>query len=174
MCHFHKLSVVVICSATFGCGFNIGALQSSPVVAHHDGSQSRAENTSSDQTTGTAYRAGPLERVILGMSISDLSTGSLSKVVLDKSSPNTKIAIHNGGDVSVQLETESNVTGAIVYGDALEPTALRRVSSGHWQGTFQYWDGSNTPNSKSKITVLFNLGKTSISKAFLVTTLHDS
>jgi hypothetical protein len=170
----HKLSVLGMCLAVLGCGSNIGALQSSPAVEYPSGSQSRAESGSSDQMTGIADRAGSLERVVSEITISDLSAGSVSKVVFDKSYANAVIAIHNGSDVSVQLKTESNVTGVIVDGDALAPTPLRRVSSGHWQGTFQYWDGSNTRHSKSKITVLLIVPKGSIGKTLSVTTVHDS
>jgi hypothetical protein len=174
MRRLHKLSVVAICLAASGCGSNIGALQSSPAAQYYSGSQSHVESRSSDQMTGAADRAGSLKSVVSEISISDLSTGSVSKVVFDKSYANAATAIHNGSDVSVQLETQSNVTGVIVDGDALTPTALRRVSSGHWQGTFQYWDGSNTRNSKSKITVMLILPKNSISTSFFVSTVHDS
>jgi hypothetical protein len=72
------------------------------------------------------------------------------------------------------VTAEHNVTSVVVDGDAFAQTTLRRVSSGHWQGSFQYWDGSNTPNSKSQITLLFTYPTKSIRKSFLVRTVHDS
>jgi hypothetical protein len=174
MRRLRRLSVVGFCLAMVGCASNIGALQDKPVVEYQTGSQSRAEITSGDKMTGTVDRAGSPERTVSAILISDLSTGRVSKVEFDNSVADSAIAIHNGSGVSVQVQTESNVTGVLVDGDALTPTALRRTSSGHWQGTFQYWDGSNTPNSKSKVTMLLISTKRSIGKTFFVTTVHDS
>jgi len=98
----------------------------------------------------------------------------VSEVVFDKSHAYTAIAIHNGSDVSVQVQTSSNVTGVIIDGDALTPTMLWFSGKGHWQGTFQYWDASNTPNSKSKITVLLISPRRTVARELLVTTVHDS
>jgi hypothetical protein len=174
MRRLHRLSVVGFCLAMAGCASNIGALQGKPVVEYQNGSQSRAEIRSSDKMTGTVDSAGSPERTASEIFISDLSTGRVSKVEFDKSVADSAITIHNGSGVSVQVQTQSNVTGVLIDGDALTPTPLRRTSSGHWQGTFQYWDGSNIPNSKSKMTLLLISTKRSIGKTFLVTTVHDS
>jgi hypothetical protein len=169
----HPVWVAGMCLAIAACGSNNAALQGSPFAENQSSSQSRTEIRSSIESA-PADRVGPVGRVTLAISISDLSTGSVSKVVLDKPVADTAIAIHNGSDVSVQLQTDSNVTGVTVTGDALTPTALRRVSIGQWQGILQYWDSSNTPNSKSKISVQLISAKGSIGKSILVTTVHDS
>jgi hypothetical protein len=173
MRRLHML-LVGICLPMVGCGFNTGAMQGSPVVEYHGVSQSRVETRGSDQVLGSADRADSLETAASEITLSNLGTGNVSKVVFDKSVGDATITIHNGSDISVRLQTDSNVTGVIVDGDALTRTPLRRINSGHWQGSFHYWDASNTPKSKTRMTVLFISARSSIRRALLVTTVHDS
>ena len=167
--------LVCFCFALVGCGYNIGALQSRPAHEYQSSLQSRTEKRNLDQTTDLDDRAGSSQSGLPEVLLSDLSTGNPLKVIFDRSGANATVAIQNGSDVSMRLQTDPRVTGVFVDGGALMPTALKRVSTGNWQATFQYWDASNTLNSKSKITVLLNSGSRSIEKITLsVTTVHDS
>jgi hypothetical protein len=172
--NLHRFLVACMCLTVVGCASNSGTLQASPVVTPHTDAQSQTAVKSSDQVPGPADRASSPTRILSLMSVSDTSTGTVSKLVLNDSVADATVAIHNGSDVSIQLQTEPDVTGVTVDGDGLTPTALRRVSSGHWQGTFQYWNGANILNAKSKITVLLTSARGSITRTFQVTTLHDS
>ena len=172
MRHLYALWVIGVCVVIVGCGSNVGTLQNNPVV-DHSGPQVDSERRASS-VTNNANREDSHATFAAVAYISDQSTGRISKIAFGESNPEESITMHNGSDMLVQVVVEHQVTGIIVDGDALHQAALQQSSDGHWQGKFQYWDGSNTRNSKTTVTLLFILQKSSIRKALLVRTIHDS
>ena len=117
-----------------------------------------------------ANSVSPATELLIG----DVASGSVSKLTWDKLATDKPIGIHNGGQVSVEVHTDTAVTDVVVSGDALTPTALRRVRAGSWRGTFEYWDLSNDLNSTSSISVELLSAKGPIDKSISVKTIHDS
>jgi len=159
---FYLFWIVGACLA-IGCSTNFAT----PPVSQNQ-SQARAA-LKGVPSNRDVYPATALE-----ITISDMNAGTVTKAVFYGPSAGAPIALHNGSELSIDVQADSGVTSVLLGGDALTPTLLRRSSSGHWRGSFQYWDSSNRPNSQSEITVRLDSARSSIKRIISVTTLHDS
>ena len=159
---FHLLWIVGAC-LVIGCAANVA----SPPVSQ---TQSIARGVLPNRATGNnEVRPGAGPQIAL----SDLNSGTVTKALFR--GPNAgPIAIHNGSNLWIDVQADPGVIGVILSGDDLTPMLLRRASSGHWQGSFQYWDSSNKPNSQSEITVRLDSARSSMKRTISVTTVHDS
>jgi len=159
---FHLFWIVGTCLA-IGCSANVAT----PPVSQSQ-SQARGALTSVPSNREVHPTAAPK------ITISEISAGMATKALFHGPSAVAPIAIHNGSELSIDVQADSGVTSVLLSGDALTPMLLQRGSSGHWQGSFQYWDSSNRPYSQSEITVRLDSARSSIKRTISVTTLHDS
>jgi len=159
---FHLFWIVGACFA-IGCSTNIAT----PPLSQN---QSQVRGALTSATSNRDVHASAAPRI----TISEINAGMATKALFRGPSASAPLAIHNGSELSIDVQADSGVTSVLLSGDALTPMLLQRSSSGHWQGSFQYWDASNRPNSQSEITVRLDSARSSIKRTISVTTLHDS
>ena len=162
MQRFHLFWIAGAC-LVIGCSANVA----SPPVSQ---TQSIARAVLPNRIAGNSEvhpGAGPQ------ITLSDLNAGTVTNAFFHGPSAGP-IAIHNGSQISIDVQADSGVTSVLLSGDDLTPTLLQRGGSGHWRGSFQYWDSSNRPNSQSEITVRLDSARSSIKRTISVSTLHDS